>query len=233
MCPAQARWGLQGSMCRKGGERDWPLLRNLWPVSPWARWLFLWMQNILRRNGTPPAAKTRVTKEARLTYVCDRSVLLHGEGSAFYVGDFYDVGSTPSHECLSLGLAWRVGMGEAGWRRGGSSRVHKGVLCGSRILFTMAGIWWWRKRDLAFLAFDTQNRSRHMRLPKKKPRSLPNSTALNLKIKTKVDLSPEGSLKCPLEGMTAVPGEHQGAEMGSVLSVGPWQGIPAKSARSS
>lgn len=72
-----------------------------------------------------------------------------------------------------------------------------------------------------------------MRLPKKKPRSLPNSTALNLKIKTKVALSPEGSLKCPLEGMTAVPGEHQGAEMGSVLSVGPWQGIPAKSARSS
>lgn len=54
----------------------------------WSPLTLVHAKHIERWNGTPPAAKTRVTKEARLTYVCDRSVLLHGKGAAFYVGDF-------------------------------------------------------------------------------------------------------------------------------------------------
>lgn len=51
----------------------------------------------------------------------------------------------------------------------------------------------------------------HTCLPKKKPPSLPNSTALNLKIETKVDLFLDSSLKCPLKGATAPHREQQGA----------------------
>lgn len=88
---------------------------------------------------------------------------------------------------------------------------------------------------LGFLAFDTQNRSMCMCmcmcLPKKKTHSLPNSTALNLKIETKVDLSPDGSLKCPLKGMTALPGECQGTEMGSRFSIRGGPGKPTSSVK--
>lgn len=86
---------------------------------------------------------------------------------------------------------------------------------------------------LGFLAFDTQNRSMCMCLPKKKTHSPPNSTALNLKIETKVDLSPDGSLKCPLKGMTALPGDCQGMEMGSSFSIKGGPGKPTSSVKPS
>ena len=84
-------------------------------------------------------------------------------------------------------------------------------------------------RGLGFLAFDTQNRSMCLCLPREKPRSLPNSTALNLKLKTKVDLSLNGSLKCPFGAMTALPGEQQGVEMREHFSIKGCPGTPASS----
>lgn len=63
----------------------------------------------------------------------------------------------------------------------------------------------------------------HVCLPKKKPPSLPNATALNLKIETKVDLFLDGSLKCPLKGVAALRREQRGA--GEREQVSP--GLPA------
>lgn len=66
------------------------------------------------------AAKNWLTKEARPTYVCDRSVLPHsGEGSAFYVGDF-----TVLAALLPLMPRRRIGGGV--WRLGAGAGMKEG-----------------------------------------------------------------------------------------------------------
>ena len=99
MCPAQHRaWNAQlggwdwGCRVAWATEVRWGMLTftqklvaNI-TLSPLT--LLVNAKHIERWNGTPPTAKNWVTKEVRPTYVCDRSVLPHGERAAFYVGDF-------------------------------------------------------------------------------------------------------------------------------------------------
>lgn len=99
MCPAQHHawnaqlggwdWGCRAAWATEVGRGmstfTQKLVANI-TLSPLT--LLVNAKHIERWNGTPLTAENWVTKEARPTYVCDRSVLPHGEGAAFYVGDF-------------------------------------------------------------------------------------------------------------------------------------------------
>lgn len=78
----------RGCMCHKGGKRDWQPLRNCdkyhtKPADPSRE-----CKTHESRNGTPLAAKRRVTKGMRPTSVCDREGFTTGERSVSYVGAF-------------------------------------------------------------------------------------------------------------------------------------------------
>lgn len=153
-------------------------------------------KHIERWNGTPwlPKKNKRVTKEARPPYVCNRKCLTRWQRIRILCKWFKNVGGA-------------VEM-RAKWKRSRALEFTKpfSVGLGVRILSNSQVSDNEKKRTLAMdLLFNRRHTNRTMCicLPKKKALSLPNSTALNLKIKTQPDLSSDGYLKCPLKGMTA------------------------------
>lgn len=137
------------------------------------------------------------------------------KGYAFYVGDFKMLAELlPSNAQQRWG--WRVEM-RTECRREKSPVLTKAfsVRLGRGTLSKCQASDKENNRPQPWPLFstrDAQNRSMRVCLPNRKPHSLPNSTALNLKIETKVDLSLDACLKCPIKEMTALPGSNRGLE---------------------